>query len=157
MERKRNVLFLCMRNSSRSQMAEAFLRKYAGDQFNVYSVGLEPTEIHPMTRQVMAEVGLDLEGQSAKGVQTYLGKLLVNHLIIVCEIANSKCPYTWPGVHQRLFWPFEDPDAAQGSQEERLEKFRQVRDQIEQRVKAWLEEVRLHAEEDAHGEVAGRR
>jgi arsenate reductase len=154
MERKRNVLFLCMRNSSRSQMAEAFLRKYAGDQFNVYSAGLEPTEIHPVTRQVMQEAGLDLEGQSAKGVETYLGKLLVNYLIIVCETANSKCPYTWPGVHERLFWPFEDPDAAQGSQEERLAKFRQVRDQIEQRIKSWLKEI---SQQEIHQELAGRR
>jgi arsenate reductase (thioredoxin) len=141
MEKKRNVLFLCMRNSSRSQMAEAFLRKYAGDRFDVYSAGLESTDIHPMTRQVMREVGLDLEGQSAKGVQTYMGKLLVNHLIVVCETANSQCPRAWPGVHERLFWPFEDPDMAQGNEQERLEKFRQVRDQIEQRIKLWLMEV----------------
>ncbi len=67
MERKRNVLFLCTHNSCRSQMAEAFLRKYAGDRFNVFSAGLEPTEIDPMTREVMHEVGLDLEGQSVQG------------------------------------------------------------------------------------------
>lgn len=157
MERKPNVLFLCTHNSSRSQMAEAFLRKYAGGQFNAYSVGLEPTEIHSMTRQVMEEVGLDLQGQSAKGGKTYLGKLLVHYLIIVCEIANSKCPYTWPGVHQRLFWLFKDPDTVPGSQEERLEKFRQVRDQIEQRVKSWLDEVSQHAEPTIRREAAGRR
>lgn len=154
MEQKRNVLFLCTRNSSRSQMAEAFLRKYAGDEFNAYSAGLEPIEIHPMTRQVMAEVGLDLEGQSAKGVQTYLGKLPVNYLIIVCETANRRCPYAWPGAHQRLFWSFEDPDMVQGGQEERHEKFRQVRDQIEQRVKSWLEEIR---QQDSCQELAGQR
>jgi len=138
-------------------MAEAFLRKYAGDQFNVYSAGLEPTEIHPMTRQVMQEVGLDLEGQSAKGVDTYLGKLLVSHLIIVCETANGRCPYTWPGIHERLFWPFDDPDAVQGSQQEKLEKFRQVRNQIEERIKVWLKDVRQHAEPDAPRQAAGRR
>jgi len=154
MEQKRNVLFLCTHNSSRSQMAEAFLRRYAGDQFNVYSAGLEPTEIHPLTRQVMEEIGLNLEGQSAKGVETYLGRLLVSHLIIVCEAANRRCPYSWPGVYERLFWPFEDPDTGQGGQEEKLEKFRRVRDQIEQRVKSWLEEVR-HQNSDR--EVAGRR
>jgi arsenate reductase len=141
MEKKRNVLFLCMRNSSRSQMAEAFLRKHAGDQFDVYSAGLDPTEIHPMTRQVMKEVGLEPEGQSAKGVRTYLGKLLVNYLIVVCETANSRCPRTWPGIHERLYWPFEDPETAQGNEQERLEEFRQVRDQIEQRIKSWLMEL----------------
>jgi arsenate reductase len=151
MKPKRNVLFLCTHNSSRSQMAEAFLRKYAGDRFQVYSAGLEPTEIHPMTRRVMAEVGLDLEGQSAKGVDTYLGKLLINHLIVVCETANRRCPHTWPGIHERLFWPFADPDAAQGSPEEKLARFRQVRDQIEQRVKSWVEEVSRQAEPDIPG------
>ncbi len=149
MERKRNVLFLCTHNSSRSQMAEAFLRKYAGDRFNAYSAGLDPTEIHPMTRQVMQEVGLGLEGQHAKGVQTYLGKLWVSHLIVVCETANRRCPHAWPGleIQERLFWPFDDPVEAQGSKEERLQKFRQVRDQIERRIQSWLEDIGAH--EDA--------
>ncbi|OHB66737.1 MAG: protein tyrosine phosphatase [Planctomycetes bacterium RBG_13_60_9] len=141
MKPKRNVLFLCTHNSCRSQMAEAFLRKYAGDEFNAYSAGLEPTEIDPMTREVMREVGIDMEGQYAKGVQTYLGKLIVNHLIIVCETANSRCPHSWPGIYERLFWPLEDPDATRGNEEERLEKFRQVRDQIEQRIQLWLKEI----------------
>jgi len=146
MARRRNVLFLCTHNSSRSQMAEAFLRKYAGDKFNVYSAGLDPTEIHPMTRQVMHEVGLDLGNQQAKGVQTYLGRLLVSYLIVVCETANSRCPHSWPGseIQERLFWPFEDPVAAKGSEEERLQKFRQVRDQIEQRIKSWVKDISEH-------------
>ncbi len=149
MERKRNVLFLCTHNSSRSQMAEAFLRKYGGDRFNAYSAGLDPTEIHPMTRQVMREVGLDLKGQYAKGVQTYLGKLWVSHLIVVCETANRRCPHAWPGleIQERLFWPFDDPVEAEGSEKERLGKYRQVRDQIEQRIKSWLKDIREHEEE----------
>ena len=152
MERKRNVLFLCTHNSSRSQMAEAFLRKYAGDRFNVYSAGLDPTEIHPMALQVMREAGLDLNDQHAKGVQTYLGKLLVSYLIIVCEIANRRCPHTWPGseIQQRLFWPFEDPVAAEGSEEERLQKFRHVRDQMERRIKSWLKDIAEDEDEPNH-------
>jgi arsenate reductase len=124
-------------------MAEAFLRKYAGDRFNAYSAGLDPTEIHPMTRQVRREVGLDLEGQYAKGVQTYLGKLWVSHLIVVCETANRRCPRTWPRleIQQRLFWPFDDPALVEGSEEERLRKFRPVRDQIEQRIRSWLKDM----------------
>jgi arsenate reductase len=149
MAQKRNVLFLCTHNSSRSQMAEAFLRKYAGDRFNVYSAGLEPTEIHPMTRQVMHEIGLDLDDHYAKGVRTYLGRLLVSYLIIVCETANSRCPHTWPGleIRKRLFWPFDDPAAAEGTEEERLQEFRRVRDQMEQRIKLWLKDIREHEEE----------
>jgi len=130
-------------------MAEAFLRKYAGDRFNVYSAGLEPTEVHPMTRQVMHEAGTDLDNRHAKGVETYLGRLWVNYLIIVCETANSRCPHTWPGleIQQRLFWPFDDPVAATGSEEERLQKFRQVRDQIEQKIKSWLKDIAEHEDE----------
>jgi arsenate reductase (thioredoxin) len=144
MARKPNVLFLCTHNSSRSQMAEAFLKKYTGDRFDAYSAGLQPTEIDPMARTVMQEVGLDMEGQYAKGVQAYLGKLLVSYLVVVCDAANRQCPHVWPGleIQQRLFWPFDDPVAAEGTEEERLQKFRQVRDQIEQRIKAWLKEQR---------------
>jgi arsenate reductase len=144
--------FKSWHKSGRSQMAEAFLRKYAGDRFNVYSAGLDPTEVHPMTRQVMHDVGLDLDDQRAKGVQTYLGRLLVSYLIVVCEAANSRCPRSWPGseIQKRLFWPFEDPVAAQGSEEERLAKFREVRDQIEQQIKAWVKDIAEH--EDARNQ-----
>lgn len=143
MKRKRNVLFLCTHNSVRSQMAEAFLRKYGDDRFNAYSAGLEPTEIDPMTTEVMREVGLDLEGRHAKSVKTYLGKLPVHYLIIVCGKANRDCPRTWPGleIEERLFWPFDDPAEAQGSREEKLQTFRRVRDQVERQVKSWVEEV----------------
>ncbi len=143
MKPKRNVLFLCTHNSARSQMAEAFLRRYGGDHFNAYSAGLEPTEIDPMTREVMREVGIDLEGQYAKGVKTYLGRLMVNHLIIVCEAAGRNCPRTWPGleIEERLLWPFDDPAEAQGSREEKLQAFRRIRDQVERQVKSWVEEV----------------
>ncbi len=143
MKPKHNVLFLCTHNSARSQMAEAFLRRYGGDHFNAYSAGLEPTEIDPMTREVMREVGIDLEGQYAKGVKTYLGRLMVNHLIIVCEAAGRNCPRTWPGleIEERLLWPFDDPAEAQGRREEKLQTFRRVRDQLERQVKSWVEEV----------------
>ncbi|HNS23090.1 MAG TPA: arsenate reductase ArsC [Sedimentisphaerales bacterium] len=143
MPQKSNVLFLCTHNSARSQMAEAFLRKYGGDEFNGYSAGLEPTEIDPMVREVMQEVGVEMKGQHAKGVQAYLGRLLVQHLIIVCEQANRNCPRTWPGleIEERLFWPIDDPAAVRGSHERRLQAFRQARDQIEERVKSWLQDI----------------
>lgn len=69
------VLFLCTKNSARSQIAEAFLRKYAGDRFEVFSAGFDPTEIHPLTRKVMSEMGLDLSGQHAKSVREYPSKI----------------------------------------------------------------------------------
>ncbi len=122
-------------------MAEAFLRHYAGDRFEVHSAGLEPGKINPLTVQVMAEAGISLDGQYSKGVDVYLGKSHFHHLITVCDEADRNCPTVWPGVNQRMHWSFQDPAAAQGSTEEKLAKFRQVRDQIEQKIKAWLAET----------------
>ena len=134
------VLFLCTGNSSRSQMAEGFLRKYAGDRFEAHSAGLEPKPLHPLTVKVMEEAGVDMSGRTSKGFETYLGKILFQYLITVCDDAEKNCPTTWPGVSNRLHWNFEDPAAFQGTQEEKLAKFRQVRDLIEEKVKAWIAE-----------------
>jgi arsenate reductase len=131
------ILFLCTGNSCRSQMAEAFLRHYAGDRFEVYSAGLEPLQIHPFTYQVMAEIGFDLAGQRSKSVDEYLGKRHFQYLITVCGDADKKCPSIWPGVVSRMHWPFEDPAKFEGDDEQKLEKFREVRDQIKQRVIDW--------------------
>ena len=141
--RKRpQVLFLCTHNTARSQMAEAWLRRHAGDRFEVYSAGYEPTDINPFTRQVMAEVGLDLGGQYAKGVKEYLGKINFADVIIVCARAEKTCPTAFPSIsRQRLFWPFEDPVAFKGTDEEKLAKFREIRDQIDQRIRQWLNEL----------------
>jgi arsenate reductase len=135
---KQRVLFLCTGNSARSQMAEAFLRHYASETFEVHSAGLEPKGINPLTVIVMDEIGISLAGHTAKGVDTYLGKMLFQYLITVCDKAEQNCPTLWPGVNQRLHWSFEDPAAFEGSNVEKLEKFRQVRDQIEQKVRDWL-------------------
>ncbi len=137
--KKPSVLFLCVSNSCRSQMAEALLRKHAGDQLEVVSAGLEPGEIHPSARVVMAEIGLDLGSHRPKNVRDFLGKRHFGYLIILCSEAEAKCP-VFPGISFRLDWPFPDPVKAQGSEEERLNAFRQVRDDIEQRILAWLRE-----------------
>jgi len=134
------VLFLCTGNSARSQMAEAFLRKYAGDRFEAHSAGLEPKGVDPFTIQVMQEKGIDISNQTSKGINTYLGKVLFQYLITVCDDAEKNCPTVWPGVNQRMHWSFEDPAAFEGTDGEKLAKFRQIRDQIEQRIKAWLDE-----------------
>jgi arsenate reductase (thioredoxin) len=137
---KQRVLFLCTGNSARSQMAEAILRKYGGDRFEAYSAGLEPKGIHPLTIKVMEEKGYDLGRQYSKGVGDYLGKLLVQTLITLCDDAEKNCPTVWPGVNTRLHWAFDDPAALEGTEEQKLAKFRQVRDQIEQRVREWVAE-----------------
>jgi arsenate reductase len=137
---KLRVLFLCTGNSARSQMAEAFLRKYAGDFFEVHSAGLEPKAINPFTIKVMEEAGFDMSAHRSKGVDDYLGKVLFQYLITVCDDAEKNCPTVWPGVNQRIHWSFEDPAKFEGLDEQKLAKFRQVRDLIDARVKAWLAE-----------------
>lgn len=134
------VLFLCSGNSCRSQMAEAILRDLAGDQMEVYSAGLEPAEIHPLTRKVLAEIELDMAGQYAKSVKEYLGTLPVNTMIVVCDKAARSCPSIWPGSPrmETLHWAFDDPAAVEGSDEEKLAAFRRVRDEIRARLTEWV-------------------
>ncbi|MBN1141028.1 MAG: arsenate reductase ArsC [Deltaproteobacteria bacterium] len=136
---KTRVLFLCTGNSARSQMAEAFVRKYASAKFEAYSAGLDPKGINPFTVQAMSEVGIDVSNQTSKGIDAYLGKVHFQYLITVCDDAEKNCPTVWPGVNQRLHWSFEDPAKFEGPEGEKLAKFRHVRDQIEKRIKAWIE------------------
>jgi len=121
-------------------MAETFLRKYGGDEFEVYSAGLEPKGINPYTKRVMEEIGVNLSGQYSKHVGEYLGKIHFGYLITLCGEAEEKCPTVFPGVGQRLHWSFEDPSAFVGSDDEKLAKYREVRDQIERRIQTWLAE-----------------
>ncbi len=141
MDQRKNVLILCTRNSARSQMAEALLRKYAGDRFDVYSAGLNPDRIHPLVEPVMREIGIDISGQRSKSVQEYLGKISAHYLIVVCEHAEQNCPKVFPGLGERLYWPFDDPAAVDGTGEERLAAFRRVRDEIATRLREWLDEL----------------
>lgn len=134
------VLFLCTGNSARSQMAEAFLRAYAGDRFEAYSAGIEPRGIHPLTKRVMEEVGLDLAGQYSKPLSDYMGRVHFGYLITVCAAADQDCPRTFPGMGQREHWDLEDPVAFQGTEAEKLQKFREVRDEIDRRIRQWLAE-----------------
>jgi arsenate reductase len=136
---KTKVLFLCTGNSARSQMAEAYLRHYAGDRYEAHSAGLDPKGINPYTTRVMQEAGISLEGQSSKSVDTYLGWVNFGWLITVCGHADENCPKTFLGVSNRLHWDdLEDPAAFVGSDEETVQKFREVRDQIDRHVKDWI-------------------
>jgi arsenate reductase len=137
---QQRVLFLCTGNSARSQMAEAFLRKYGGDRFEAHSAGLEPKGMNPFTIKAMNEVGIDVSGQTSKGVDVYLGKVLFQHLVTVCDDADKNCPTVWPGVNNRMHWSFQDPAAVEGTDDEKMAKFREVRDKIEAQIKAWLAE-----------------
>lgn len=139
---KTKTLFLCTGNSARSHMAEAFLRKFAGDHFDVYSAGLDPDIVNPLTIQVMEEIGVDMTGHYSKSVREYLGKEHFGYLITVCDHAEKNCPTTFLGIGKRLHWSFEDPAAFQGTDQEQLQKFREVRDLIEVRIQDWLKEIK---------------
>jgi arsenate reductase len=128
---KKRALFLCTGNSCRSQMAEAFLREIAGEEFEVISAGTNPTRIDPMAVRVMAEVAIDTTGQYSKSVDEMTEKQF-DYVITVCDRAREACP-VFPGVNQ-LHWSFEDPAEARGTDDERLVVFRRVRDEIAARV-----------------------
>ncbi|MFZ5916528.1 MAG: arsenate reductase ArsC [Chloroflexota bacterium] len=136
--RKTKVLFLCTANTARSQMAEALLKHYGGDRFEAHSAGFEPRDIHPYTVQVMEELGLGLEGQYAKSVMEYMGRVHFGCIVTVCDVAEKKCPTVFPDITNHLHWSFKDPVAFVGTEAEKLDQFRQVRDQIDQRLREWL-------------------
>ena len=138
---KIKVLFLCAGNSARSQMAEAFLKKYGENQFDAYSAGTDPKSINPYTGRVMKEIGIELSGQYSKHIKEYMGKVHFGYLITLCNEAEKSCPTTFPGIAQRLQWSFEDPASLEGSDDEKLMKFREVRDKIGERIKSWLSEI----------------
>jgi len=129
------VLFPCVHNSARSQMAEGLLRTIAGGRFEAYSAGAEATEVRPLAIRAMAEVGIDISGQRSKTVQEFEGQAF-DWVVTVCDDAKEACPY-FPGDRQ-LHWSFDDPSAAEGPEEERLEVFRRVRDEIALRIRSEL-------------------
>ena len=121
-------------------MAEALLRKYGGDIFEAHSAGLAPKEVNPLTVRAMDEVGIDISNQTSKDINIYLGKTRFQYLITLCDDADENCPTGLPGINARMHWSFEDPARQVGTEEEKLAKFREVRDLIEQKIKAWVAE-----------------
>jgi arsenate reductase len=133
---KRRVLFVCLHNSARSQMAEGMLRAWAGDRYEVASGGTEATGVRPEAIAVMGELGIDISGHASKTIEQFMGQPL-DWLIPVCEEACEACPYV-PGAKTVLRWSFDDPSAATGSEEERLAEFRRVRDELATQVHAFI-------------------
>jgi arsenate reductase len=136
---KEKVLFLCTGNSARSQMAEALLRHFAGNRFEVYSAGLEPKGVNPFAIKVIEESGIKMEGHTSKKLDVYIGKIDFDYLITVCGHADKNCPF-FPGMGKRLHWPFEDPAAVEGTDTEKIAAFRKIRDEIDQKIHFWLTE-----------------
>src|SRR5215210_7994732 len=122
------VLFLCTHNSARSQMAEGLLRHIAGDRFEVHSAGTEATHVRPDAIAVMGELGIDISSNESTTLDRYLGQPW-DHVITVCDDANEACP-VFPGAGQRAHWSFADPSKFEGSDQERPEFYRRIRDEI---------------------------
>ena len=134
---KPKVLFVCTGNSARSQMAEALLRNYAGEHFEVYSAGLEPRGINPLTIQVMEEIGLDLSSHNSKDLYTFIGNTTFEYMITVCGRAEDSCPI-FPGMGTRLHWDIADPSKFVGIPAEKVAKFREARDRLDHKIRLWL-------------------
>ena len=140
--KKQKVLFVCIHNSARSQMAEAFLNQICGEEFEAHSAGLEPGKLNPIVVQVMQEIGIDISGNQTKAVFDMFksGKAFA-YVITVCdETSAERCPI-FPGVTKRLHWSFHDPSSFQGSHDEKLAKTRVVRDTIKAKIEEWCEET----------------
>jgi arsenate reductase len=139
---KKRVLFVCIHNSARSQMAEAFLNQICGDEFEAHSAGLEPGKLNPIVIEAMQEVGIDISGNKTKAVFDYIksGKMFA-YVITVCdETSAERCPI-FAGITKRLHWSFPDPSSFQGTPEEKLAKTREVRDAVKSKIEEWCAEV----------------
>jgi arsenate reductase len=138
-ENKPKVLFLCTGNSARSQMAEGFLRHYAGDKYEVHSAGMDPQGINPLAIQVMAEKGISIDHQTSDSIRKYLGKQYFGIVVTVCDHAEKNCPRVWLDAQDRhIHWGLEDPAAFEGDAEAKLAKFREIRDIIDETIQGYL-------------------
>lgn len=126
---KNRVLFLCTHNSARSQMAEGILRHVAGDRCEVASAGSQPTSVHPLSVEVLAERGVDISGQRAKDVREVVGEEFDLVVTLCGDDAPGSCPF-FPGGRMHEHTSFPDPASARGSEEEQREAFRRVRDAL---------------------------
>jgi len=133
--KKATVLFICSRNSARSQMAEGFLKHLYGRRYEAHSGGTEPSQIHPLAVEVMKEVGIDISSQTSKSLDTYLHKE-IDYVVTVCDKARQSCPF-FPGGRTGMHKSFEDPARVKVSGQRALETFRRVRDEI----KEWIKET----------------
>jgi arsenate reductase len=135
---KQRVLILCTGNSARSQMAEGLLRSLAYEQMEVESAGIAPSQVNPLAIHAMAERQIDISHHRSKHLNEFLAQPF-DYIITVCDNAAEHCP-VFPGKAIRIHWSFPDPAAVQGSEEERLNSFRQIRDAIEKQLRIWLQD-----------------
>jgi arsenate reductase len=133
------ILFVCIHNSARSQMVEAFVNQLSVGRVSAQSAGLTPGKLNPTVVEVMKEEGIDISGHKTKSVDGFIQSAEpFNYVVTVCDEASAeRCPH-FPGNVKRLHWGFEDPSSLNGSPEERLHRTRLIRDQIKTKVVQWL-------------------
>jgi arsenate reductase len=137
---KQKVLFVCIHNSARSQMAEAFLNRICSEKFEAQSAGIEPGRLNPIVVEAMHEVGVDISRNQTKAVAGFLDQPF-DYVVTVCdETSAERCP-VFPGKTTRLHWGFPDPSSFQGTHEDKLAGTRKVRDAIKAKIEAWCAEV----------------
>ncbi|MEY2563348.1 MAG: hypothetical protein QOH88_1541 [Verrucomicrobiota bacterium] len=134
----KRMLFVCIHNSARSQMAEAFMNQLGEGRFEAESAGIEPGRMNPIVVEAMQELGIDLAGRATKSVDSMIARgPYFDYVVTVCdETSAERCPI-FPGPATRLHWPFADPSGFQGSREEKLARTRIVRDEIKRKVEDW--------------------
>lgn len=133
--KKKKILFVCVHNSARSVMAEAFVNQLCGAEYEAQSAGLEPGKLNPIVAEAMAEIGIDVSGHQPRAVFDVIkqGHLFAN-VVTVCDgAAAERCP-VFPGVTERLHWGFPDPSGLQGTHDEKLERTREIRDEIKSHI-----------------------
>ncbi len=137
---KQRILFVCIHNSARSQMAEAFVNHICPESFEAMSAGLEPGKLNPLVVEAMQEIGINISGNATKSVAEMLRSGLdFSHVVTVCDEASAeRCPF-FPGGGERLHWGFPDPSALTGTRDERLPRVREIRDAIEAKVRVWCD------------------
>jgi arsenate reductase (thioredoxin) len=140
MSNKNKVLILCTGNSARSQMAEGLMREMGGNNFEVASAGISPTQVRSEAIEVMKEIGIDISQHFSKDVDRFVADNF-DYVITVCDNANEHCP-VFPGAAKRIHWSFEDPAQVEGDEATKLSAFRTIRDQIKARIETFLDSTR---------------
>lgn len=136
---KKRVLFVCIHNSARSQMTEAFLKKYGGDRFEVESAGLEPGTLNPVVVEAMKEVGIDISQNKTKSVfDFYKQGKQYDYVVTVCDESQSGACPVFSGRGERFHWGFDDPSSFHGPHDEKLKRIRKVRDKIKVTLEEWV-------------------
>lgn len=141
--KKEKVLFVCIHNSARSQMAEAFLNNLGGDFFEAESAGLEAGVLNPIVVEAMKEIGIDISGNKTDSVfDFYKQGRLYSYVVTVCDESNAESCPIFPGITKRVHWSFQDPSAFKGTSEEKLTQTRNVRDAVKKKIEEFILEFK---------------